>query len=142
MRRFRSGRERPTLNCKINITNLVDVALTVLIMFIVVAPLIENGVSVKLPEASASKMDFHDTVNIKVAKGGGVYLGEAEKKLGLTELQRKLRPLAAANPKLTVNILADAEVLYQDLVSVLDSVRRAGVVNVGLATEVKVKAKK
>jgi len=137
MRRFRSIRERPTLNSQINVTNLVDVALTVLIMFILVAPLIENGVSVNLPEASSSKMEFRDTVNIKVAKGGEVYL--RDEKIGLRELQRKLRPLAAANPQLPVNVLADAKVVYQDLVSVLDAVRRAGVVNVGLATEVKVK---
>lgn len=139
MRRFRSIRDKPKLNSQINVTNLVDVALTVLIMFIVVAPLIENGVSVKLPEASSSKMDFRDTVNIKIAKGGAIYLGQGEEKIGLTELRRRLRPLAAANPKLPVNVLADAKVVYQDLVSVLDAVRRAGIVNVGLATEVKVK---
>ncbi len=137
MRRFKSVREKPTLNSQINVTNLVDVALTVLIMFILVAPLIENGISVKLPESSSSKMDFRDTVNIKVAKGGVVYL--RDEKIGLKELHQKLRPLVAANPRVPVNVLADAKVVYQDLVSVLDTVRRAGVVNVGLATEVKVK---
>jgi len=139
MRRFKSVREKPKLNSQINVTNLVDVALTVLIMFILVAPLIENGVAVNLPEASASEMDFRDTVNIKIAKGGAIYLGEGEEKIGLMELRKRLRPLAAANPKLPVNVLADAKVVYQDLISVLDAVRRAGIVNVGLATEVKVK---
>jgi len=137
MRPFKSTREKPTLNSQINVTNLVDVALTVLTMFILVAPLIESGIPVDLPEASSSKMDFRDTVNVKVTRDGTVYLNEV--KVGLTELYNKLRPLAAANPKLPVNVFGDAKVVYQDLVSVLDSVRRAGVVNIGLATEVKVK---
>jgi biopolymer transport protein ExbD len=137
MKRFKAIRDRPALTSQINVTNLVDVALTVLIMFILVAPLIENGISVKLPEASPSKMDHRDSVNLKVVKGGGVYLGERE--VALKDLGGKLRAIVAANPRVPVNVLADAKVVYQDLVSVLDTVRRAGVVNVGLATEVKVK---
>jgi biopolymer transport protein ExbD len=137
MRRFKSVREKPALNSQINVTNLVDVALTVLIMFILVAPLLENGITVDLPKSSSNKIDYRDTVNITVAKGGTIYL-RAEK-VGLRELYGRLRPLAVANPKLPVNILADAKVVYQDLVSVLDTVRRAGVVNVGLATEIKAK---
>jgi biopolymer transport protein ExbD len=137
MRRFKSIRERPTLQSQINVTNLVDVALTILIVFILVAPLIENGIAVNLPESSSSKMDFRDTVNLKVARGGSVYL--REERIGLAQLGQKLRPLVAANPRLPVNVLADAKVVYQDLVAVLDTVRQAGVVNVGLATEVKVK---
>ena len=125
------------MNSQINVTNLVDVALTVLIMFILVAPLIENGVAVNLPEAAASKMDIRDTVNLKVTKAGKVYLGEREVKL--PELREKLRVMVSADPKLPVNVLADAKVMYQDLVSVLDAVRQAGVVNIGLPTEVKVK---
>ncbi len=136
MRRFRASRTRPQPNSQLNITNLVDVALTVLTMFILVAPLIENGISVSLPEASASKMDVNDSVNLKLAKDGMVYLDE--KKIELKELGEKLRVMVAANPKLPVNILGDAKVTYQDLVTVLDVVRRAGVVNIGLPTEVKV----
>jgi biopolymer transport protein ExbD len=139
MRRFKSARERPQLNSQINLTNLVDVSLTVLIMFILVAPLIENGVAVKLPEAAASKMDLRDTVNIKLTKGGAVYLGE--RKMGANELGQTLRAIVKANPSVPVNILGDAEVVYQDLISVLDVVRRAGVVNIGLPTEVKVQRK-
>ena len=137
MRRFKAVRERPALNSQINVTNLVDVALTVLIMFILVAPLLESGIPVNLPEASVSKMDHHDTVTLKVTKDGSVYL--EERKVTLRELDRKMRVMVAANPKLPVNVLADAKVIYQQLVSVLDTVRQAGVVTVGLATEVKVK---
>jgi len=139
MRRFKSTREKLQLNSQINLTNLIDVALTVLIMFILVAPLIENGVAVKLPEASASNMDLRDTVNIKVTKDGAVYLGE--RKVGAKELGQSLRAMTRANPNVPVNILADAKVVYQDLVTVLDVVRRSGVVNIGLPTEVKVERK-
>jgi biopolymer transport protein ExbD len=139
MRRFKSSRNKFELNSQINLTNLVDVALTVLIMFILVAPLIENGVSVNLPEASPSKIDLRDTVNIKLTKDGGIYLGE--RKVGVSELGQTLRAMVGANPTVPVNIFGDAKVEYQDLVSVLDVVRRAGVVNIGLPTEVKVARK-
>jgi biopolymer transport protein ExbD len=140
MRRFKSTRERPTVNSQINITNLVDVALTVLTMFILVAPLIENGIAVSLPQASASKMDIRDAVNLKVAKDGAVYLGE--RKVGLSELGQKLRAMVAADARVPVNVLGDAGLVYQDFISVLDTVRRAGVVNIGLPTEVELKSKK
>lgn len=136
MRRFRSSRQKPQPNSQLNITNLVDVALTVLTMFILVAPLIDNGISVSLPEASASRMDIRDAVNLKVTKDGGVYLGE--RKIALNELGEKLRAMVAVDAKVPVNVLADGKVLYKDLVSVLDVVRRAGAVNVGLPTEVRV----
>ena len=135
MRRFKSVREKPALNSQINVTNLVDVALTVLIMFILVAPLLENGITVDLPKSSLNKIDYRDTVNVTVAKGGTIYF-QAEK-VDRQGLLGRLRPLATANPKLPVNVLADAKVVYQDLVSVLDTIRQAGVVNVGLATEIK-----
>ncbi len=139
MRRFKSTRNRPQLNSQINLTNLIDVSLTVLIMFILVAPLIENGVAVKLPEASASKMDLRETVSIKLTKEGAIYLGE--RKMGRNELGQTLRAMVKANPNVPVNILGDARVVYQDLIGVLDVVRRAGVVNIGLPTEVGVKKK-
>lgn len=139
MRRFKSSRNKFEPNSQINLTNLVDVALTVLIMFILVAPLIENGVAVNLPEASPSNLDLRDTVTITLTKDGGIHLGE--RKMGVNELGQTLRAMVIADPMVPVNILGDAKVEYQDLVSVLDVVRRAGVVNIGLPTEVKVARK-
>lgn len=139
MRRFKSSRNRFELNSQINLTNLVDVALTVLIMFILVAPLIENGVAVNLPEASASKLDLRDTVTITLTNDGGIHLGE--RKMSVNELGQTLQAMVRGDPAVPVNILGDAKVEYQDLVSVLDAVRRAGVVNIGLPTEVKVTRK-
>ena len=55
MRRFRSKRRKPELNAQINVTNLVDVALTILIVFMVIAPLIEHSIRVQLPEAEQKR---------------------------------------------------------------------------------------
>ncbi len=80
MRRFRSSREKPELNSHINVTNLVDVALTILIMYILVAPLITHGIRLNLPKAGPSKLERSQNV-IKI-KADKIYLNDRPVKPG------------------------------------------------------------
>ena len=132
MRRFRSRRKKPELNADINVTNLVDVALTILIVFMLIAPLIEHSLRVQLPKAEEKEITERAQMTVEIAPGNKLYVNSVQ--VTLAQLGSKL----SVKPSISVNVQGDASVSYQELVDVLDAIRQAGVTRVGLATEVKV----
>ena len=132
MRRFRSSREKPELNSHINVTNLVDVALTILIKYILVAPLITHGIRLNLRKAGPSRLEKSQNV-IKI-KDDKIYLNDRSVKPGA--LRKRLESMARIDPEIEVHVEADGKTEYQRVVDVLDTVRRAGVTNVALPTRV------
>ena len=133
MRRFRSKRRKPELNAQINVTNLVDVALTILIVFMVIAPLIEHSIRVQLPEAEQKELSEPDQLTIEIGADNIIHYNGVE-----TPLDKLGDSLAAfaGRTDIAVNVRGDASISYQQLVNVLDVVRQAGIVRIGLATEV------
>lgn len=131
MRRFRSRRRKPELNAQVNVTNLVDVALTLLIIFMLLAPSMVHSLPVALPKAQEKKISEPAQVIITIARDKALYVNNV--RVSLKELGAKL----SGNPNISVNVQGDAAISYQDLVNVLDAIRAAGVTRVGLATEVR-----
>ena len=117
----------------INITNLVDVALTLVIILLMIAPLIEQGIEVKLPESSPSKIEVKKSIVITVAKNNTYYLGS--KKITLRNLYRELR--AKRGTGVSVIVKGDRDVPYKNIIKVLDIVKKCKIEKVGLATKVK-----
>jgi biopolymer transport protein ExbD len=132
MRRFRDRRRKPELNATINVTNLVDVALTILIVFMLIAPLIEHSIRVQLPKAEQKEISEPDQIKVEIAPNKELYINDV--RVTLEQLGEKL----SEHPDISVNVQGDAAISYQDLVDVLDVIREAGVTRIGLATEVKV----
>ncbi len=133
---FRKRRKKPELNSNINMTNLIDVMLTILIIFILVAPFIERGIPIALPKSDTKQNVPVHELTIKITSDNDIYIGTV--KVNEQELERKLRSIAAANPDITVNLEGDGRTDYQSIVNVLDIVRRSGITSIGLATEVKI----
>ncbi len=117
----------------INITNLVDVALTLVIILLMIAPLIEQGIEVKLPESSPSKIEVKKSIVITVSKNNTYYLGS--KKITLRNLYRELR--AKRGTGVSVIVKGDRDVPYKNIIKVLDIVKKCKIEKVGLATKVK-----
>ena len=117
---------------QINITNLVDVALTLVICLLMIAPLIEQGIDVRLPAASPARIDVARSVLITAAPGDVYYLGA--ERVTTAELFERLRDRKAAQPDLSVVVKGDESVPYRNLVRVLDIVKRCDITAVGLAT--------
>ncbi len=117
---------------QINVTNLVDVMLALLIIFIIVAPVIQQGINVRLPTASIQKISVAKSVIISISKRGNYYLGN--KRYRLSQLSEKLKKLGEKNPEISVIVKADRAVAYAKVIKVLDAIRQAGIVKVGLAT--------
>lgn len=118
---------------EINMTNLIDVTMVLLIVFILIAPVIDQGFTLDLPTAAVQAIDAGDPLNLVVAPDGRVHL--AEKVYTLDELFANVRALAERKKgEIDVVILADRDLPYGKVVAVMDVVRRAGLSRLSLAT--------
>lgn len=123
----------------INVTNLVDVILVLLVIFMITSPLMQMGVQVDLPKASANVIESKTNLTVTVKKDATLYV--EDKLVPLTALPAELAE-ALKNGKRGVLIRADKEVSYGAVIKVLDTARKAGIQDVGLVTELQEEAKK
>ena len=122
----------PPLLDQINITPMLDTALTLLVIFVMISPLIGPGIPVRLPTAAGEKLPVTATVLLTLNRQGEVFL--SGRQVNPIFLSVDLQNLKKASPDLRVVIQADKDVRYEAVVSLLDIVRNAGISAVGLAT--------
>ena len=124
---------RTTLS-EINVTPMVDVMLVLLIIFMVTAPLIQQGVKVNLPDAKAAPVEAAEKkVVLSIDATRRVFIGDAE--VPLEELEKKLAANAKAQAEKEVYLHADRDVPYGVVVEVMAAAQRAGITNVGMITD-------
>ena len=119
---------------EINVTPMVDVMLVLLIIFMVTAPLIQQGVKVKLPDAKATPVEAKDkklVISIDVSRH--VFIGDVE--VQLNELEEKLKTNAKAQADKEVYLHADRDLPYGVVVQAMAAAQRAGIDNVGMVTD-------
>jgi biopolymer transport protein ExbD len=119
----------------INVTPLCDVMLVLLIIMMLVAPLLQQGVSVKLPVAdnTVDKPESQDQTVVAIAANKSMYLNA--KPIQENELTTKINELLEAKSEKIVLIKADEEVEYGAVMSAMDQLRQAGIEDIGLITE-------
>ncbi len=130
------GRGAPgrTTMSEINVTPMVDVMLVLLIIFMVTAPLIQQGVKVNLPDARAQPVEATEKrLVLSVDREGHAFLGEAQ--VPLDQLEEKLRANAKAQADKEIYLHADRDVPYGAVVEVMAAAQRAGIPAVGLITD-------
>jgi biopolymer transport protein TolR len=120
---------------QINITPLVDVMLVLLIIFMVTTPILQQGVSVDLPEVAAGPLTGKDEQQlvVTVARDGKIQLNDSP--LKVDELRQKLAAIIKLRPDRDVFLRADKNVPYGKVVEVMAAVRTAGVRKLGMVTE-------
>ncbi|GMU63367.1 MAG: biopolymer transport protein ExbD [Myxococcaceae bacterium] len=131
-----TGRGAPgrTTMSEINVTPMVDVMLVLLIIFMVTAPLIQQGVKVNLPETKAAPVESTDKkLVVSIDANKKVFIGEAE--VQLAELEEKLKANAKAQKDKELYLHADRDLPYGIVVDVMAAAQRAGVTNVGMITD-------
>ena len=117
----------------INVTSLVDVMMTLLIIFIIVAPMMEQGIDITLPTAEPKRIDVAEVLTISVAENERVYL--EGQRVTLDELAERLANVHAAREDVAVLIKADTDLKYGKVVEVLDTVRGVGITRLAMATK-------
>lgn len=130
-RRFQRVYKR---NSDINITNLMDVMMVLLVVFMVAAPLMTSGIALDLPKVGGKALNEEVTsVNISVDKEGYYYIGETE--IPANEIVAKLQAIRDANTELTVTISGDTGAEYGQVIGLMALLKEAGFDKVGLKTE-------
>jgi len=119
----------------INVTPLVDVMLVLLIIMMLIAPMLQQGVVLKLPTATntVDKPEVQGQTIIAIAKDKGLYLNS--KQIGEGELATKVVEVLENTKDKVVLIKADEEVEYSAVMAAMDQLRQAGVEDIGLITE-------
>lgn len=123
-------------NADINITNLMDVMMVLLVVFMVAAPLMTSGIALDLPKVGGKAMEGKDTsVNISVDKDGYYYIGKTE--VPADKIVDKLKAIRNENSALTVTISGDTGAEYGRVIGLMAILKEAGFEKVGLKTEPK-----
>ena len=123
-------RRRQALS-EINVTPFVDVMLVLLIIFMVTAPLLQQGIDINLPQAKGKELSPAERTVITVKKGGKIYLDRSS--VTIKTLKLKL----SKNPNKEVFLKADKDVPYGVIVMVMGELREIGIEKLGMITEPK-----
>jgi biopolymer transport protein TolR len=118
----------------INVTPLVDVMLVLLVIFMVTAPILQQGVSINLPKVKSVALNGDEQqLVVAVNRHGEVYLNDAP--MPLPELGPKLEAILKLRPDRQVFLRADQNVKYGEVMRVIATVKGAGVERLGMVTE-------
>jgi len=117
----------------------IDVMLVLLIIFMVTAPMLMQGVKVDLPEANADPVENQDSepLIVSVDASGKLYLnlGQEKQVLSLATIRDRVSAVIRRSPKKPVLVWGDRAVPYGEVVAVMVALQEAGAPSVGLVTE-------
>ena len=118
---------------EINVTPLVDVMLVLLIIFMVTAPMMTQGLEVDLPEATTKSLkQMEEPLVVTIKKEGDVYL--KKDKMTSAELQQQLKGMAPEQKKEGIYLRADKNVPYGVVTSAMADIHQAGFDKIGMIT--------
>src|SRR5688500_2343331 len=122
----------------INVTPLVDVMLVLLIIMMIVAPMLQKGVDVRLPQAAntADKPETQEQTVLAVKADRTVYINAVE--VPMNDLRRKMEEALESKTQKLVLIKADEDAPYGTIMEAMDELRAGGIEDMGLITEKKV----
>jgi biopolymer transport protein TolR len=125
---------------EINVVPFIDVMLVLLVIFMITAPMMTQGVQVDLPQVTSEPIenaDESDPIIVSVDRDGGYYLsiGGEESAVDLDELADRVIILLERRPGTPVMVRGDRSVSYGQVVTLMSTLQVAGVANVGLISE-------
>jgi biopolymer transport protein TolR len=118
---------------EINVIPLVDVVLVLLIIFMVTAPMLYRGMDIKLPTSSSNTIKPDERIVLTVERNQQIYLDK--ERLGVMQLESRLRAIKDRNPEVAIYLRADRDVPYGTVIEVMDGVKRAGIEKLGMVTD-------
>ena len=129
-----SGGEEHGAMSEINVTPFVDVMLVLLIIFMVTAPMMTQGVNVEVPKTEGASLEYDEKqLTLSVTEQGVFFINETELTLDL--LKEKLNALNKVNPDQSIYLWADAAVPYQHVAEAMTACTQAGFTRINMVTE-------
>ena len=129
-----SSRRGSRRNADINITNLMDVMMVLLVVFMVAAPLMTSGIALDLPKVGGKALEGKETsINISVDKDGLYYIGKTE--VPDDKIIAKVKAIRGENSQASVTISGDTQSSYGRVINLMAMLKEAGFEKVGLKTE-------
>lgn len=125
---------------EINVVPYIDVMLVLLIIFMITAPLIQQGVEIELPQANANPVEQENQqpIVVSVDKQGQFYIDVGENQdqpVAVEQLQIRVAAVLRNKPDTPVMIRGDKDVAFGDVVSAMASLQAAGTPNIGILTD-------
>jgi biopolymer transport protein TolR len=133
---YRIG-NRKKLNAEINVVPYIDVMLVLLIIFMVLSPLLIQGIEVNLPQTDTTKMSVSsEPLVISIDRDGAYYvnLGEEQLPISLEELRNKARIIFQANPEIEIVFKSDANVAFDYVAKGMAGIQSLGIEKIGIIT--------
>ncbi len=127
------GRRRLTVNADVNITPLVDVALVLLIIFMITAPIMQGGIDVELPQAKATPLAAKDGLVVSVNRAGRIFVDDIP--VTMAEFRATVRRIMDQRKVTSVYVRGDRGTPYGNVVRVIAALHEAGITSAGLVTE-------
>ncbi|MBK7755413.1 MAG: protein TolR [Deltaproteobacteria bacterium] len=129
-----SGGDRGGMMSEINVTPFVDVMLVLLIIFMVTAPMMVQGVDIELPKSQSPPLvSEEEQLVLSLTADGKYFINESE--FTFEELQVKLRAIREANPDQAIFVKADGALPYEKVIRMMSVAQAAGIGKVGLVTQ-------
>jgi biopolymer transport protein TolR len=136
---MRKVHRKKRLVAEINVVPYIDVMLVLLIIFMVTAPMLMQGVEVELPKAGASTMEKkEEPIIVSVDREGGLYinLGKDEKKAqSISDIKKQVETILKNKPDTAVLVWGDVAANYGQVVALMTELQSAGAESVGLVTD-------
>lgn len=129
--------KRKKLHAEINVVPYIDVMLVLLIIFMVLSPLLIQGIEVNLPQTDTTKMSVqNEPLVISIDSNGNYYLnlGEETLPIPLDELKRKAEVIYQANSEIEVVFQSDESVSFNSVAKAMAAVQSVGISKIGIVT--------
>lgn len=129
-RRFRRRRQ---VISDINLTNLIDVVFVLLIIFMITAPMMTQGVQVDLPKTESDNVEVNQSIQVSINNRNEIFIDQ--NKVALVDFRREFRDIFSGRTDVPVFVNADKKVPYGLVIRVIADIQRAGVVKLGFFTQ-------
>ena len=133
---MKTNRDRTVLS-EINVTPFVDVMLVLLVIFMVTAPLLQQGVDVNLPKAKGKELPPEERISLVIKRDRTIYMNDTP--ITVPQMRQKLEAISKLNPNIFLK--ADKDVPYGLVVEVMGEIKEAGIEKLGMITEPKLDMK-